>query len=61
MIDFFAVIEAIRRYKTEHKMKLSEAINILTISASDEQIRHLETIQDDIRGVARAESLRFER
>ena len=60
MTDFFRLIEEIRKYKTENKLKLSEEITTLTVSATKDQISNLEKIQDDIRGVARAEAILFE-
>lgn len=54
---FLDIIEQVRKYKTEKSLKLSTELQTVTITAPEEIIERLRNIENDIRGVTRADRI----
>lgn len=52
---FLDIIEQVRKYKTEKSLKLSTELQTVIITAPEEIIERLRNIENDIRGVTRAD------
>jgi len=56
---FFDVVEGVRKFKTESKIRLGEEIELVKISAPSEDLEYLKAYKDDILGVTRAKNIEF--
>lgn len=59
MTKSFEVIEALRKFKTDNKIRLGEEIELALISGPKEDIEMLKMFKDDIQGVSRARKIEF--
>lgn len=59
MTKSFEVIEALRKFKTDNKIRLGEEIELALISGPKEELDMLKMFKDDIQGVSRARKIEF--
>jgi valyl-tRNA synthetase len=55
----FAVIEGVRKFKTDNKIRLGEEIETVKISGNKETVGIIKAFQDDIIGITRARNIEF--
>ena len=57
---FIEIIEAVRKFKTDNKIRLGEEIEKVIIKSSASELEIIKPFQDDIQGVSRTRSAVFE-
>ncbi len=53
----FEIIEGVRKFKADNKIRLGEDIDTVKISGTDEQLKIIANFMDDLQGVSRAKSV----
>lgn len=56
----FEIIEAVRKFKTDNKIRLGEEIAEVKVKATEQDVALLKNFQDDIQGISRARAISFE-
>ncbi len=55
----FELIEGVRKFKTDNKIRLGEEIDSVRISGNEDVIKIIKAFQDDIIGISRARNIEF--